>query len=93
MNEELIGNLTTVIKTVSMIIAGYLLATATANGLNLPIDQATLSQIIISIIFFGLAYLDAKYPNTFKFLGNSKAVLLYDNEEKVLNDEYVCEEE
>ena len=52
MNEELIGNLTTVIKTVSMIIAGYLLATATANGLNLPIDQATLSQIIISIIFF-----------------------------------------
>ena len=93
MNEELIGNLTTIIKTISVMFAGYALAYFVSIGLNLPITQEQLSEIIMTVIFFLIAYLDAKYPNTFAFLGNAKVALAYDNEEKVLNDEYVCEEE
>jgi hypothetical protein len=45
-----------------------------------------------------LAYIDAKYPNTFSFLGNAEEVdmgtiLGYPTEETVLNDEYETEVE
>lgn len=91
MNEELIGNLTTIIKTISVMFAGYALAYFVSIGLNLPITQEQLSEIIMTVIFFLIAYIDAKYPNTFKFLGNDKTVTNY--EETVMNDEYVYPEE
>ena len=91
MNEELIGNLTTIIKTISVMFAGYALAYFVSIGLNLPITQEQLSEVIMTIIFFLIAYIDAKYPNTFKFLGNDKPVTNY--EETVMNDEYVYPEE
>ena len=91
MNEELIGNLTTIIKTISVMFAGYALAYFVSIGLNLPITQEQLSEVIMTIIFFLIAYVDAKYPNTFKFLGNDKPVTNY--EETVMNDEYVYPEE
>ena len=93
MNEELIGNLTTIFKFICMTVAGYLIGVATAHGLELPIDQSALAEIISTLVLFGFAYLDAKYPNTFGFLGNNKVILAYETEEKVLNDEYVTEEE
>ena len=62
------GNITTVIKWISMTIAGYAIGTITAHGLDLPVDSMTFSQVIAAFIFLGLGYLDAKYPNTFKFL-------------------------
>ena len=88
-----IGNLSTIIKFISMTLAGYLIGVAASKGLNLPIDTAALSQLISTIIFFILAYIDAKYPNTFSFLGNAEEVdmgtiLGYPPEETVLNDEY-----
>lgn len=91
MNEELIGNLTTIIKTISVMFAGYALAYFVSIGLNLPITQEQLSEVIMAVIFFLIAYIDAKYPNTFKFLGNDKPVTNY--EETVMNDEYVYPEE
>ena len=91
MNEELIGNLTTIIKTISVMFAGYALAYFVSIGLNLPITQEQLSEVIMTVIFFLIAYIDAKYPNTFKFLGNDKPVISY--EETVMNDEYVYPEE
>lgn len=91
MNEELIGNLTTIIKTISVMFAGYALAYFVSIGLNLPITQEQLSEVIMTVIFFLIAYIDAKYPNTFKFLGNDKPVTNY--EETVMNDEYVYPEE
>ena len=91
MNEETIGNLTTIIKTISIMFAGYALAYFVSIGLNLPITQEQLSEVIMTVIFFLIAYLDAKYPNTFKFLGNDKPVINY--EETVMNDEYVYPEE
>ena len=62
------GNITTIIKWISMTIAGYAIGTITAHGLDLPVDSMTFSQVIAAFIFLGLGYLDSKYPNTFKFL-------------------------
>ncbi len=88
---ELIGNVTTVIKTVSMMLAGYLLAFFMSQGLNLPITEAQLSQIIMTVIFFIAAYLDAKFPNAFKFLKNDEVVAV-ETEEDLINQDYYEEE-
>lgn len=92
--DNYIGNITTIIKMISMIIAGYALGLAASYNLDLGVDAATLSTLIGAILFFILSYLDAKYPNNFKFLGNDQAVdigtvLGYPPRETVLNDEYL----
>ena len=86
MNE--IGNISTVIKFVSMTIAGYLIGAAASKGLDLPIDAEILSQLITTLIFFGLAYVDAKYPNTFAFLDNAPAEIVMETEEDLINEDY-----
>lgn len=93
-----IGNLSTIIKFISMTLAGYLVGVLAAHNLDLGVDAATLSQIIGTLLFMALAYIDAKYPNTFSFLGNNEEVdigtiLGYPPEETVLNDEYETEVE
>lgn len=84
---ELIGNVTTVIKTVSMMLAGYLLAFCMSQGLNLPITEAQLSEIIMTLIFFIAAYLDAKFPNAFKFLHKTPDGEI-ETEADLINEEY-----
>ena len=69
--ENITGNITTLIKYICMIIAGWTIGIAVSHGLNLPITEAQLSEIIFMIITAILAYLDSKYPNTFAFLGNA----------------------
>ena len=86
-----IGNITTIIKTISMMFAGYFLGYCVSIGLNLPISQEQLSEIFFTIILFIAAYLDAKYPNTFKILGNNIPDDLPSGE-TVLNDEYEYDE-
>lgn len=54
-----------------MTLAGYIIATLTAHNLQLNIDASMLAELIGAIIFLALGYLDAKYPNTFKFLNNN----------------------
>ena len=76
-----------------MTLAGYIIGVAAAHGLELPIDQTALAEIISTLFLFAIAYIDAKHPNTFSFLGNSKVALAYETEEKILNDEYVTNEE
>ena len=66
-----LGNLTTIIKWISMTLAGYLLATLTAHNLNLNIDASMLAEVIGAIIFMIIGYIDSRYPNTFKFLENN----------------------
>lgn len=56
MNDELIGNLTTLIKFIIMTIAPYLSLTEAM--------QNQLIGVIVAIIGFILAYYDAKYTNT-----------------------------
>lgn len=70
-SEITIGNLSTIVKWISMTLAGYLISTLAAHGLNLTVDITILSQIIGAFIFLFLGYIDAKYPNTFRFLDNN----------------------
>ena len=84
--DNTIGNISTIIKIVSMTIAGWIITTIAASGYHLGVDAETLAAVIGAIIGLTLAYIDAKYPNTFGFLGNNKP--LVETEEIVLNDEY-----
>ena len=68
--DNTIGNLSTIVKIISMWIAGWFIGILISQGLNLPISESQLSEIITSIIFLAIGYIDAKYPNTLKFFGN-----------------------
>ncbi len=70
-----------------MLIAGYSIGYLASKNLNLPVDTATLSQVISAFIFLAIGYLDSKYPNTFKFLHND-TIDPTTTEDLVLNDEY-----
>lgn len=69
--NELLGNITTIIKFVVMTIAPYLALTADM--------QNQLIAILVAIIGFVLAYLDAKHPNT--ILDNTTNNMGYDNDD------------
>ena len=69
--DNTIGNISTIIKLLSMTIAGWIIATLAAHGYNLGVDAATLASVIGAIIGLILAYIDARFPNTFGFLGNT----------------------
>ena len=71
MNNELLGNITTIIKFIVMTIAPYLALTADM--------QNQLIAILVAIIGFVLAYLDAKHPNT--ILDNTPNNVEYDNDD------------
>lgn len=70
--ENVMGNLTTLLKYICMIIAGWAIGIAVSHGLQLPITEAQLSEIIFMVLVAFIGYLDSKYPNTFSFLGNSR---------------------
>ena len=69
--NELLGNITTIIKFIVMTIAPYLALTADM--------QNQLIAILVAIIGFVLAYLDAKHPNT--ILDNTTNNVEYDNDD------------
>ena len=80
------GNITTIIKWISMTIAGWLIGLIAAQGLDLGIDATVLSQVIAAFIFLALGYLDAKYPNNFKFLHDQEET--EDYPDIPLNEDY-----
>ena len=61
---DLIGNITTLIKLVSMILAGYVIGITASHGLQLPVTESQIAEAISTILFIILAYFDARYPNT-----------------------------
>ena len=69
--NELLGNITTIIKFIVMTTAPYLALTADM--------QNQLIAILVAIIGFVLAYLDAKHPNT--ILDNTTNNVEYDNDD------------
>ena len=87
-NNNIIGNGSTIIKTLSLTIAGYILAGLAAQGYDLGIDVNILASLIGAIIGLAISYIDAKYPNTFKFLDNAPNEPIIDEEDLVLNEEY-----
>lgn len=70
--NELFGNLTTIIKFVVMTIAPYL---------ALPQMQNQLIAVLVAIIGFVLAYLDAKHPNTILDNTTNNDSVEYDNDD------------
>jgi len=58
-----IGNGSTLIKYIAFLIAGRIIAISVAQGINLPIDQYTLAELLGCIAGFIVATIDAKYPN------------------------------
>lgn len=89
--DNTIGNISTIVKIVSMTIAGWIISALAAQGYNLGVDAATLASVIGAFIGLIIAYIDAKYPNSFRFLGNAQ--LPIDSTEPVLNDEYMYGED
>ena len=84
-----IGNISSIVKTISMLIAGAIIGLLANYGLKLGVDTATLSEVIGAIIFLGLAYIDMKYPNT---MIRGKTTTTTDptpeEEDLLLNEEY-----
>lgn len=60
-----IGNVSTIINTVSLMIAGFIFGVLANFGLKLPFDMTGLSAIIGLIIATIFSYVNAKYHNTF----------------------------
>lgn len=75
MNENLFGNVTTVVNVLSLAIFPYV----SMYG----VTQDQLTSILCAIIGVLFAYLNAKYPNTFKFLGNAPVNAEAQTEEEI----------
>lgn len=60
-----IGNVSSILKTIGLIIAGYLITFLASKGINLPIQQEQLATIIGILIGAILSYIDMKYQNSF----------------------------
>ena len=94
MNDEnnMIGNLSTVVKFISMSLAGWLLGALASKGLSLPIDATVLSECIGTVIMFIIAWIDATYFNSFSIFGNDKSTACdcsCEDEEDLINPEYM----
>ena len=92
-NTNYIGNGTTIGKFILIAFAGWIIGLAASKGLDLGVDATTLAQIIGVIIGLIYSYIDAKHPNTFKWLNNNPINAPLETEETVLNDEYECDED
>ena len=84
MNEDQIGNITTIIKILIMTIAPTI-------AVYLGVDQNIITTFLTALLALLLALLDAKYPNTFKYFDNDNNPII-ETEETVLNPEYECDE-
>lgn len=78
MNKEILGNLTTIIKILIMTLGPSL-----AVYLNVKPDAVI--TFLTACLAFGLAVLDAKYPNT---LFSNQTI---ENDDGILNDEYTLQ--
>lgn len=63
-DNNYIGNISTIVKYISMLIAGWFIGLLANYGLNLGIASEGLSEVIGAIIFLALAHIDATNPNT-----------------------------
>ena len=91
-NDEFIGNLTSIVKTVLLAFAGYFIGYCVSIGLNLPITAEQLSEILFMLLCLVWSYFDMKYPNAFKWF-KSNPVSSVETEEDLINDEYYEETE
>ena len=60
-----IGNSTTVINSVILIISGYIFGALAAHFGNLPFTEAQLAEVLGVIVFGAFSYINAKNHNDF----------------------------
>lgn len=89
MNDEIIGNFTSIVKTILLAFAGYCLGSLVSIGLNLPITAEQLAEILFMLLCLVWSYFDMKYPNAFKWLKKAPDKAQEPIMEQILNDEYV----
>ena len=82
MNEEFVGNLSTIIK--------VLVLTFVPAAFLEQVDANALSVVLTGIIMFIFSIIDAKYSNTFKILDNNTTVEqndVIDEEDEEISEE------
>ena len=79
MDKDIIGNLTTIIKILIMTFGPAL-------AVYIGVKPDTVIAFLTACLTFGLAVLDAKYPNT--LFNNNTAPIELGSDDGVLNDEY-----
>lgn len=79
MNEEFVGNLSTIIK--------VLVLTFVPAAFLEQVDANTLSVALTVIVMFVFSIIDAKYANTFKILKNDTQDIETTNDEEQISDE------
>ena len=79
MNEEFVGNLSTIIK--------VLVLTFVPAAFLEQVDANTLSIALTVIVMFVFSIIDAKYANTFKILKNDTQDIETTNDEEQISDE------
>lgn len=89
--NELLGNLTSTVKTILLAFAGYFLGYLVSIGLDLPISAEQLAEILFMILCLAWSYLDMKYPHAFKHFKNNTHVV--ETEEDLINQEYISEDD
>lgn len=78
-SKIIIGNVTTIITTISFMIGGLILGVLTAHGLNIPISESGLAGVIGLIITTAFAYINAKYHCTFFNEDTDEIIINLDN--------------
>lgn len=86
-NNETVGNISTIIKYASMLLTGWTISILANHGLNIQGQEQYLTELITIILFFLLAHIDAKYKNTF-FNNQEK----YNENIEEENDDTIMEE-
>lgn len=79
MNEEFIGNVSTIVK--------VLVLTFVPAAFLEQVDANALSVVLTGIIMFVFSIIDAKYANTFKILGKSNTEPMKEDIEEEINEE------
>ena len=79
MNEEFVGNVSTIVK--------VLVLTFVPAAFLEQVDANALSVVLTGIIMFVFSIIDAKYANTFKILGKNNTELTEEDIEEEINEE------
>lgn len=87
-NNNLIGNVSTIIKYVLITLSGYIISASAAQGLNLPLSESQLAELLGIILFFIIAHIDAKYPNNiFHEVVELHTLTKYEDNDETIEDD------
>ena len=63
--DNIIGNTTSIFKTIGLITAGYIIPLLASKGLSFNGQETQITQLLGAIIGLTLSYIDMKYTNSF----------------------------